>query len=189
LGKADLQVTIPGHEFNPPKAKLPQTIDRFQYTISMYGPTPITTIRMDFADYSSTLLVEGASPDQVDAVFSTLRDDLIGISSVIGGPLARFFFQYVVGIILALTTLHCSYRWWRERRPHLLLTLFLSLLCLTAFFFVLPVRDLLAGFSGIQGDASFTVRYGPEISFWALIVGIITIPISYFLPTLRRKHF
>jgi hypothetical protein len=43
---------------------------------------------------------------------------------------------------------------------------------------LLPIGELFAGFTAVHGDASFKVRYAPEIAFWGFIVGAVMIPMS-----------
>ena len=45
--------------------------------------------------------------------------------------------------------------------------------------FVLPFREVFAGFAVYQGDPSFIVRYEPQIAFGGLIV---TILLSFLIP-------
>jgi hypothetical protein len=40
---------------------------------------------------------------------------------------------------------------------------------------LLPFDEIFAGFSAVRGDASIIVRYGPEIAFLDLVIGVIAI--------------
>jgi hypothetical protein len=180
LYKGGQRVTISGHILNAERAKLPQTIDEFEYTASASEPAPLTRIEMWFYDFSRILRVEGSSPDQVDAVYSTLRDDLISVSSVIGGPVQRFFIVCILSALPICYIFFTLINWITSKIRPSLPPLAFSVICLIIIL-VLPVGEILAGFSAIQGDASFLVRYGPVASFLGFIISFVAIPISYWL--------
>jgi membrane protein implicated in regulation of membrane protease activity len=48
-------------------------------------------------------------------------------------------------------------------------------------------KDFLAGFLALRGDASFMVRYGPQISFWGLLAGLVGLLITAVTSTVRSK--
>lgn len=180
LYKSGQRVTISGHVLNAERARLPQTIDRFEYTASALEPAPLTRIEMSFYDFSRTLRVEGSSPDQVDALFSTLRDDLISASSLLGGTFQKSFIFSFLFVLLIANIIHTLIDWIKSKKRPSLPPLVFSVICLIIIS-VLPVGEIFAGFSAIQGEASFMVRHGPVISFLGLVVSLAGILISYLL--------
>ena len=76
LRKGGLRVEISGHRLDQDQAKIPEILDSLQYSALTPDVAPVSYIFIDFGDYRRTLSVEGESPDQVDAVFSVIRDEL-----------------------------------------------------------------------------------------------------------------
>jgi hypothetical protein len=184
LRKGELRVKMSGHRLDPEGAKIPQSLDFFEYTALTRDPAPITRLALSFADYRRSLSVEGQSPEQVDAVFSALREDFSRLSTPVGGFTLRTFLGLPAIWLLVVVLGGLAAAWALTHRRILLLPVSICALLLTALL-LLPLADLLAGFSAVRGDASFIVRYGPEISFWALVVGACAIPLS-LLPLLSR---
>jgi hypothetical protein len=89
-----LKVTIPGRTLTPNNAKVPERIDSLTYTYSMVTEAPISRVEFDFSDYRRTLTVEGNSPEHVDAVFAAIREDLMHLSSALGGTGIKMFFGF-----------------------------------------------------------------------------------------------
>jgi hypothetical protein len=73
--------------------------------------------------------------------------------------------------------------WFRNRRVTVLVPTVIVVVLLAALLF-LPINDLLSGFSVVRGDASFMVRYGAEISFWGVVIGVIGLGLA-LIPALR----
>jgi hypothetical protein len=177
LRKGELRVKITGHRLDPDGAKIPKDIDSFEYTALTRDPASISRLALSFADYRRSLSVEGQSPEQVDAVFSALREDFSKLSTSVGGSGLKVFLGFPLIWLLLMVLLCLGGAWFQTRRRFLLMP---ASICagLLAAVLLLPINDLLAGFSAVRGDASFIVRYGPEISFWGLVVGAVAIPIS-----------
>lgn len=176
LRKGELRVEMSGHRLDQERARIPQTLDRLEYTASTRDAAPVSRLNLSFADYSRTLSVQGQSPDQVDAVFSAMRDELSKLSTPIGGPGFKFL-RFLSISILAWALLALGSSWAQTRRRFFLLPISLVVALLVALI-VLPIGELFAGFAVVRGDASFMVRYGPEISFWGLVVGAVAIALS-----------
>ena len=134
---------------------------------------------------SGLFTVEGQSPEQVDATFSAIRDDLMKLSSSFGGPMFRVFFFLTALTIGVSLFLRFAELWLQTRRNNYLLPI-LIIACLAALVIVLPIQEALAGFSAINGDPSIAVRYGPEIALLSLIIAIVAIPLS-LLPLWTQK--
>lgn len=179
LRAGDLRVTFPGHELIASRVRFPKTIDGFDYINQNRLWAPVSRVEMAFSDYDRTLRVNGTSPEQVDAVFSALRDDLMKLSTPIGGSSIKIWFG-LAPFIIGILTFYLGIFWLKSRSRRQSLPFLISAVCLLGLV-VLPLDHLLAGFLMVEGDGSFMVRYGPEISFWGLAIGVAAIPLSYLL--------
>jgi hypothetical protein len=176
LREGGLRVKITGHVLEPEGAKVPNSIDSFDYTASTRDPAAVSSLALSFVDYTRSLSVEGQSPEQVDAVFSALREDLSNLSTPIGGFMFKSFLWPAI-LILLVALIYLGGAWVETRRSILLLPVLICAALLLALM-LLPIGELFAGFTAVHGDASFKVRYAPEIAFWGFIVGAVMIPMS-----------
>ncbi len=187
----DHRVEISGHRFVSSEIKLPDRSESFFYDASVLtvgssnierfreaDPAlqqprihAITQVTLYFTDYRRTLTVSGESPDQVDALFAALRDDLNGLSSNLGGEVFQFV-CLMASFFLSLATLTWATDWWFSRkRRDLNRTIFAGAVTFAVAF--LFFSDFLTGFSAVNGDASFLVRYSPEIGFFGSLIPLI----------------
>jgi hypothetical protein len=183
LGVRGQEIEIP-HFSMASSVAFPKEVFRFSY--SYYQPDqPISSVTLDFSDYSRRVSVRGKAADQVEALSNLLEKDLLRHSSMIGG--ARF--RRLVGVCLSvglLTSLGLSGAyWWRTRAYNALGMLIFSALGLSLVLFV-PWHRYLPGFALYQSYSPFfLIRYAPQIFFLSLIAALFGIPLSYFL--LRGK--
>ena len=180
LGSGALKIKIQGFQFIQPGARLPKVFDSFQYDFSANDDASINGVNLDFRDFARSVTVSGNSPDEVDAVFSALSDEIQEISTPIGGLTMRAVSETLIFVfgVSALLLLIISFA--EDRRSKLLIPIviiaaFLILLAL------LPLDQMFGGFIAVSGDASFVVRYGPQISFVALLLAAAGV-ILPFLP-------
>jgi hypothetical protein len=149
----------------------------YDYSFS-FESAPVTRINILFRDFFRTLEVRGGSAEHVDAVMNTLKTDFLKHATSIGGYRFRSFawlgvlLVFSISFPLAITLINHK-RWvgW----------IWLALsgsLVLGAIF--LPFERWLPGFAVYRDDPSFLVRYGPEIGFAGLLLGVIGIIISIF---------
>jgi hypothetical protein len=183
LKHGEVQVEISGHQLQGSKAKLPKVTTELVYTASAYSPdtVPIATVSLLFYDYDRKLTVEGRSPEQVDAMFASIKSDFLALSSPFGGSLFRNLSGNLVFIVCLNVALVGSLHWISTRQTSAVLPVAFALLSLGLLFF-LPFEALFAGFSLSEFDPSFASRYGPEISFLGLVLGLVGIPLSYLMP-------
>lgn len=185
LQEGELRVNIWGHQLEG-DARLPKTLDRFDYTAWTGDAAPVSHLSLSFSNYSRTLSVEGRGPDQVDAVFSALRDELSKLSTPIGGP----FFSVVRVVLISTLALGLFFlvSWWiwMETRSRIILGPTVLVVVLLIALIILPIGDLLSGFAVVRRDASFIVRYGADISLWGLILGILGTGLS-LIPLFLEK--
>ncbi len=177
LRQGQVRVRLLGHQIEAENTQVPNTIDSFGYTLLFLGePTAISNLSLNFGDWTRSLSVEGQSPEQVDAVYSALRDDLLKMAIPLGGPMIRSL-RFPVALFLGVGTSLLAVIWFMRRRHLLLIPLTICGLLLLALL-LLPIRDLLAGFSAIRGDPTFVVRYGPQFTFWGFGAGVLGILLS-----------
>lgn len=183
LKHGESQVEISGHQLQGSKAKLPKSTTELVYTASAYvlDTVPITTVSLLFHDYDRKLTVEGRSPEQVDAMFATLKNDLVALSSPFGGASFRSRAGLLIFLVCLNVALIGTIHWLSARRTLSLLPVAFALLSF-GLLLALPFEGFLAGFSVSEFDPSFANRYGPEISLIGLVLSIVAIPLSYLLP-------
>lgn len=178
-----IHVTVPGHNLTSPSIRTPDRLESLTYSYLIYSSAPtyigsnVTRVHFDFSDYRRTLTVEGPSPEHVDAVFAAAREDLLAMSSPIGGSGARMLFGPFAYWLLASIIGWSAHGWFRDKSRSSLTVLVASASVLLLVL-VLPTADLLAGFFAVRGDPSFMIRYGPEISFVGLLIAILLAPLT-----------
>jgi hypothetical protein len=181
LRAGELSVKMTGHVLEATGVKIPNVIDKFSYNASTRDPAPISRLQLSFSDDFRTLSVEGQTPEQVDAVFAVVSDDLSKMSSSFGGRNFRSF-GVLLFPVLASGLVIVIFYWFESRRPILFLPVSLIIALLAALIF-LPFNVWLAGFSAVQGDAAFLVRYGPEITFAGFLLSIVGIAVPFLSRT------
>jgi hypothetical protein len=197
LGEQDsirqtVKLGVGGHEIEIPHFSMassvafPKEVFRFSYTYYRPGK-PISSVTLDFSDYSRRVLVKGEAADQVEALSSLLEDDLLRHSSMIGGPM----FRRVAGLCLLVTFLtsliFSSAYWWNTRCSSALGMLTCSVLGLSLVLLV-PWDRYLPGFVLYQSYSPFLlVRYAPQVFFFSLVATLAGIPLSYFLSRSRWR--
>jgi len=189
LKHGEFQVETSGHKLQGSKANLPKVATELVYTASAYplDSVPIATVSLLFYDFDRKLTVEGRSPEQVDAMFASIKSDLLALSSPFGGSLFRNVSGSLVFIVCLYVTLFGSLHWLSTRQTSAVLPVAFALLSLGLLFF-LPFEALFAGFSVSSFDPSFANRYGPEISFLGLVLSVVGIPLSYLVPRWLAKR-
>jgi hypothetical protein len=152
LSSGETKITIPGHRLEPDRARIPEEIDGFEYTVSTRDPAPISRLQLRFDDYRRTLSVEGSSPDLVDASFAALRSELFALSNFFGGFVHRTFF-YAILIALFVILLFVTLAVWERRHNNsIFIPIVLSLCIIIAVLILLPINDFLAGFLVTKGE-------------------------------------
>lgn len=175
LKSGSVRITVPGKTLDLAGARIPDKIDGFIYSYTGTAATPITSVDLDFNDYRRTLTVRGASPEQVDAVFSATREDLNTLSTPIGGTGVKALLGYPLYMLFIFTIIFVfSSFYTRRRKSDLARALFLTATLMLLMF--LPIDELLAGFLAVRGEPSFVVRFGPEIGFFGLLLAVISLP-------------
>lgn len=89
---------------------------------------------MSFRDFGRSLTVSGNFPDQIDAVFSAMRDDIQRLSTPFGGSGHRFLLGYFTLIILATALIVLTAIFFENRRKSILLPIFFGWITLYFIF-------------------------------------------------------
>jgi hypothetical protein len=178
LGTSPDEIKIAGHAF-PENASIPKAAYALSYSYSWSG-APVSRLELDLRDYGRRLRVSGPAVNQVNAISASLEQAL-SEHSAIGGDTVRFAAGGIIfTVLLALLLFGVTYCF-LEGQWHFLgvpIFAFIGLVLL----FVLPLREVFAGFAVYQGEPSFIVRYEPQIAFGGLIV---TILLSFLIPMWR----
>ena len=186
LKHGEFQVEISGHQLQGSKAKLPKVTTELVYTASAYSldTVPIATVSLSFYDFDRKLTVEGRSAEQVDAMFASLKSDLLALSSSFGGSLFRAYSGFLIFFFCFMVTCIGAAYWLSTRRTNAVLPIVFALFSL-GLLFTLPFEAFFTGFSVSEFDPSFLNRYGTEMFIFLWVIGI---PLSYFVPRwLERK--
>ena len=192
--RESVKLGVGGHEIEIPHFSMassvafPKEVFRFSYTYYRPGK-PISSVTLDFSDYSRRMTVSGETADQVEAITSLLENDLLRHSTAIGG--AKFRHVAGFGLLVAfLTSLIVSIGyWWNTRLDSALGMLICSAIGLSLMLLV-PWNRYLPGFALYQSYSPFLlVKYAPYIAFLSLVATLAGIPLFYFLPRWRRKPF
>jgi hypothetical protein len=189
--RESVKLGIGRHEIEIPHFSLASSVafpkEIFKFCYTYYRPDqPISSVTVDFSDYSRRVSVSGRSADKVEAVSNLLENDLLRYSRAIGGAP----FRHLVGVCLSVGLLTClglsGAYWWHSRVYNALGMLICSTVGLLLVL-LLPWNRYLPGFALYQYYSSFfLVRYAAPIAFLSLIAILAGIPLSYFLPRWRR---
>ena len=164
----------------------PKEVFKFAYTY-ISPDKPISSVAIDFGDYSRRVSVTGEASDQVELTSKMLENDLLRYSTPFGGAP----FRHLVGVCLSLgllTSLGLSGAyWWRTRAYNALGMLICSTIGLLLVL-LLPWDRYLPGFALYQSYSPFLlVRHASEICVVVLLATLAGIPLSYFLARKRSK--
>jgi hypothetical protein len=183
LGIRGREIEIP-HFSLASSIAFPKEVFKFSYAYNQ-PDKPISSVRLDFGDYSRRVSVSGEDVDQVEAITKLIEKDLLPYSVTIGGTKLR----HVIGAcfsVVFLTSIIGSGYCWNTRHQSALGMLICSVLGLLLLLFV-PWDRYFAGFALYQSYSPFfLIRHAPEISFLALVVVLAGIPVSYFLSRNER---
>ena len=188
--RESVKLGVGGHEIEIPHFSMasslafPKEVFRFSYTY--YQPDKaISSVTLDFSDYSRRMSVSGRSADQVETISNLLEHDLLRYSTRIGGAMFRRVAGMCLLVAFLTSFIFSSAFWWNTRRYSALGTLVCSALGLLLVLLV-PWNRYLPGFAIYQSYSPFLlIRYAPQIFFLSLVAALLGIPLSYFL--LRGK--
>ena len=185
LGVRDKEIEIP-HFSLASSVAFPREVFKFSYTYNR-PDKPISSVTIDFSDYSRRVSVTGESADQVQAITNLLENDLLRHSTTIGGAI----FRRVAGrclLVAFLTSFIFSSAYWRNTRRYSALGVLVCSALGLLLVLLVPWDRYLPGFALYQSYSPFLlVRYAAPIAFLSLIATLLGIPLSYFLPRWRRK--
>lgn len=183
LGIRGREIEIP-HFSMASSVAFPKEVFKFSYAYNQ-PDKPISSVTLDFGDYSRRVSVSGKDVAQVERVSKLIEKDLLPYSATIGG--AKF--RRVIGVCLSvvfLTSIISGGYWWNTRHHTALGMLVCSVLGLLLLLFV-PWDRYFAGFALYQSYSPFfLIRHAPEISFLAVVLALAGIPVSYFLSRNER---
>src|SRR5437667_7888210 len=175
VGTGPDEIQIAGHTFSG-NAHISKAAYALSYSYS-WAEAPVSKLELDLRDYARHLSVTGTAVDQVQAISAALEGDL-SEHSAIGGDNVRLNLVGATVIVLLMSlTFGAAYCFLEKKWRFLGIPIF-SLVGLILLF-MLPLKDVFAGFALYEGEASWIVRYAPQIGFVGLI---ITIVLSLIIP-------
>jgi len=191
--RESVKLGVPGKEIEIPHFSMassvafPKEVFRFSYTY--YRPDkPISSVTLDFSDYSRRVSVSGGSADQVEAITNLLENDLLRYSTAIGGAKFRHVAGLCLLVALLASLILSSACWWNTRCSSAMGMLTCSALGLSLVLLV-PWNRYLPGFAIYQSYSPFLlVRYAPYVAFVSLVATLAGILLFYFLPRWRERH-
>jgi hypothetical protein len=186
LGVSDKEIEIP-HFSRASSVAFPKQLFRFSY--AYYRPDkPISSVTLDFSDYSRRVSVTGEAADQVQSITNLLENDLLRHSTRIGGAMFRRVVGVGLSVALLVSLIVSSAYWWNTRSHSTSGMLVCSVLALLLLLFV-PWQRYLAGFALYQSYSPFLlIRYAAPIFFLSLIATILSIPYCIFFRDGDGKH-
>lgn len=157
---------------------------RFDYSFVQRGAFPVTEISLSFDDPRRSVKVVGKSIKHVDAIFASITADLSDYETVLGGD----FHRLIVGMLFWMfVNVSCVIAIDSAKRSWTKMVLALPMVLVPISYFALPWSRWLAGVAVYRGDASFMIRFAPEISFAGLVLAIIPIAASLIGVLKNRK--
>ncbi len=190
--RESVKLGVPGKEIEIPHFSMASSVafpkEAFRFSYTYYRPDkPISSVTLDFSDYSRRVLVRGEAADQVEALSSLLENDLLRYSSMIGGAMFRRVAGLCLLVAFLTSLIFSSAYWWNTRCSSALGMLICSALGLVLLL-RLPWDRYLPGFALYQSYSPFLlVRYAPYVAFVSLVATLAGIPLSYFLPRWRER--
>ena len=190
--RESVKLGVPGKEIEIPHFSMASSVafpkEVFKFSYTYYRPDkPISSVTLDFGDYSRRVSVSGGSADQVEAITNLLENDLLRHSTAIGGAMFRRVAGLCLLVALLASLILSSAYWWNTRCSSAIGMLTCSAVGLSLVLLV-PWNRYLAGFVLYQSYSPFfLVRCAPQIFFFGLLAALAGIPLSYFLPRWRRK--
>jgi hypothetical protein len=182
---------IRGHEIEIPHFSLassvafPKEVFKFSYTYDQPN-RPISSVNLDFSDFSRRVSVSGEAEDQVEKIIKLIEQDLLPYSAIIGGAKCRRVIGMFLSVVFLTSIISSGAYWWNTRHHGALGMLICSILGLLLLRFV-PWDRYFAGFALYQSYSPFfLIRHAPEISFLTVVVALAGIPVSYFLSRNER---
>ena len=190
--RESVKLGVPGKEIEIPHFSMASSVafpkEAFRFSYTYYRPDkPISSVTLDFGDYSRRVSVSGGSADQVEAITNLLENDLLRHSTAIGGAMFRRVAGLCLLVALLASLILSSAYWWNTRCSSAMGMLTCSALGLFLVLLV-PWNRYLPGFVLYQSYSPFLlVRYAPYVAFVSLVATLAGIPLSYFLPRWRER--
>src|SRR5437016_4049030 len=190
--RESVRLGVPGEEIEIPHFSMASSVafpkEVFKFSYTYYRPDkPISSVTLDFGDYSRRVSVSGGSADQVEAITNLLENDLLRHSTAIGGAMFRRVAGLCLLVALLASLILSSAYWWNTRCSSAMGMLTCSAVGLSLVLLV-PWNRYLPGFVLYQSYSPFfLVRCAPQIFFFGLLAALAGIPLSYFLPRWRRN--
>jgi hypothetical protein len=174
LGHGDLKLQVNGHRLDGFAPKLPAFSTELFYRAYAYSfdPAPVATVILYLDDSARRIVIDGQSAEQVDAVYATLKSDLLALSSQFGGPFIRAVLWCVMSLpFQILLVVPLVFAFVEDKKPRILPML---LGCIGfIIIYMLPLADVFAGFYLCASNPSLLSRYAPLVAYLSFLIAVI----------------
>jgi hypothetical protein len=190
FARESVKLGVRGHEIEIPHFSMASSVafprEVFRFSYAYYQPDkPISSVTLDFSDYSRRVSVTGEASDQVESISKMVENDLLRYSTRIGGAMFRRLVGVCLSVVLLLSIIVSS-AYWRNTRGYAELGMLICSVLGLLLLLLVPWARFLPGFALYQSYSPFLlIRYAPQIFFLSLVAALLGIPLSYFL--LRGK--
>lgn len=133
----------------------------------------IAQVELSLSDYERKATISGTSSEDVDALAALLSRDMSAFGTTFGGE----GFRNAAGMILFVIPIVIGVSFFASKRPPGWVALIAQGLAYILLFLP-PWEHWLPGTAIYSGDASFAVRYAPQIGLWSLILAALSIPVG-----------
>jgi len=175
IKKNGMQITFQTPDEMNTYEKKPEAAYEFSYFY--YNENgKISQVNLDFGDYMRKISIEGTDANQIDALFSLLKEKFEGRQSIFGGSIFRMV--SFLGIFLFL---FLYVTWTIDKGIKMILKgLVWAIATLIGLGILYFKFDLFQGTAIYSGDASFIVRRSADIGLWGFLIGIFSVLLTYY---------
>jgi hypothetical protein len=132
---------------------------------------------LSLSDFRRTIIVEGSRPDQVEALFALLKNELGKHAILLSGHELRFILLLLLMLMTAVVPV--SYTPDFPLPINLYMKVLLTVVVVSIWLSMLwvPYHEWLSGFTIYSGSASFASRYSAELTLLGVVLTVL-IPLA-----------
>ncbi len=165
-------VSVSSHFEATSFASGPPVATEASYSYRADQTAPVYLVEIELSDFQRRVRVQGTSEAQVDALARSLLADLRNHQWYFGGSM----FRTILGALLLSSAAFMPSLFSKGGKVPLWVAVLAIALALCVF--ALPWKNWLPGTAVFAGDASLLLRYGPEVSFMGLVLGVVSLALS-----------
>lgn len=187
------QLTVRGDDFTVTKKTLLLNLDysifpkeAYSVEYTFYSSNhPINYVNIDLSDYSRKITVQGTSPEQIEALFALLKNELDRGTIIFGGMMFRYW-AYILATGFLLLLFINPGNILGETKFNKIISAIAGIMAVLFMFsiYFLPYEKHFPGFAVYSGEVSFIRRYSAEIS---LFFGLLSVLLSVVFRPKQNK--